>query len=139
MISNFFFLTPTASLSFADDHYAAITKHIQLINSSPPGSPSHTSSQSYLQSPSPPGRGSFSRSKVRKVMVTSMLGGTMMMKEHSRLWGYLSGKPGDSTRPVGLVKLREQSEPEMKTQTQNVYEETYFFIETYIYSSVWLV
>lgn len=79
---------------------------------SPPGSPSHTSSQSYLQSPSPPGRGSFSKSKVRKVRVTSMLGGTMMIKEHSRLWGYLSGKPGDSMRPEGLVKFREQSEPE---------------------------
>lgn len=82
----------------------------------PPGSPSHTSSQSYLQSPSLPGRGSFSRSKVRKVRVTSMLGGTMIMKEHSRLWGYLSGKPGDSMRPEGLVKLREQSEPRKERQ-----------------------
>ena len=79
--------------------------------SSPPGSPSHTSSQSYLHSPSLPGRGSFSRSKVRKLRVTSMLGGTMMMKLHSRLWGYLSGNPGDSMRPVGLVKFWEQSEP----------------------------
>ncbi|TNN72111.1 hypothetical protein EYF80_017688 [Liparis tanakae] len=73
------------------------------LDVSPPGSPSHTSSQSYLQSPSPPGKGSFSRSKVRKVRVTSMLEGTMMMKEHSRLWGYLSGKPGDSMSPVGLI------------------------------------
>lgn len=45
-----------------------------------------------------------------------MLGGTTMIKEHSRLWGYLSGKPGDSMRPVGLVKFREQSEPERETQ-----------------------
>lgn len=52
--------------------------------------------------------------------MTSILGGTMMMKAHSRLWGYLSGNPGDSTRPVGLVKLREQSEPGMKTEKQNV-------------------
>lgn len=34
-----------------------------------------------------------------------------MMKVHSRLWGYLSGKPGDSITPDGLVKFREQSEP----------------------------
>lgn len=40
-----------------------------------------------------------------------MPGGTMMMKWHSRLWGYLSGYPGDSMRPVGLVKFWEQSEP----------------------------
>ena len=40
-----------------------------------------------------------------------MLGGTMMMKEHSRLWGYLSGKPGESMMPEGMVKLREQSDP----------------------------
>lgn len=63
-------------------------------------------------------------------MVRSMLGGTMMMKEHSRLWGYLSGKPGDSMRPEGLVKLREQSEPGMKTQRQNVYKETYIKLKT---------
>lgn len=78
---------------------------------SPCGRPSHTSSQSYLHSPSEPCKGSFSRSKVRKVRVTSMWGGTMMMKVHSRLWGYLSGKPGDSITPDGLVKFREQSEP----------------------------
>ncbi|TNN57564.1 hypothetical protein EYF80_032230 [Liparis tanakae] len=41
--------------------------------------PSHTSSQSYLQSPSPTSKGSFSRSKVRKVSVTSMWGGAMIM------------------------------------------------------------
>lgn len=35
----------------------------------------------------------------------------MMMKVHSRLWGYLSGKPGDSITPDGLVKFLEQSEP----------------------------
>lgn len=45
-----------------------------------------------------------------------MLGGTTMMKEHSRLCGYLSGKPGDSMRPEGLVKLREQSEPGTETR-----------------------
>lgn len=78
---------------------------------SPCGRPSHTSSQSYLHSPSEPCKGSFSRSKVRKVRVTSMWGGTMMMKVHSRLWGYLSGKPGDSITPDGLVKFLEQSEP----------------------------
>lgn len=89
-----------------------------MQNYSPPGSPSHTSSQSYLQSPSPPGRGSFSRSNVRKVRVISMLVGTTMMKEHSRLWGYLSGKPGDSMKPEGLVKLREQSEPGETIQQQ---------------------
>ncbi len=78
---------------------------------SPCGRPSHTSSQSYLHSPSEPCKGSFSRSKVRKVRVTSMWGGTMMMKVHSRLWGYLSGKPGDSITPDGVVKFLEQSEP----------------------------
>lgn len=78
---------------------------------SPCGRPSHTSSQSYLHSPSEPCKGSFSRSNVRKVRVTSMWGGTMMMKVHSRLWGYLSGKPGDSITPDGLVKFLEQSEP----------------------------
>lgn len=98
---------------------------------SPPGSPSHTSSQSYLQSPSPPGRGSFSRSKVRKVRVTSMLGGTTMIKEHSRLWGYLSGKPGDSMRPEGLVKFREQSEPEGEGQKRNGYKKEWHWSYCY--------
>lgn len=103
-----------------------IQKCIKSVHVLPPGRPSHTSIQSYLQSPSPPGRGSFSRSKVRKVRVTSMLGGTIMMKKHSRLCGYLSGKPGDSMRPVGLVKLREQSEPGVKKTRQNVYLEIKF-------------
>lgn len=49
-----------------------------------------------------------------------MLDGTMMMKEHIRLWGYLSGKPGDSMRPEELVKLREQSEPEGGKKTLTV-------------------
>lgn len=48
-----------------------------------------------------------------------MLGGTTIIKEHSRLWGYLSGKPGDSMRPEGLVKFREQSEPEAETDVMN--------------------
>lgn len=46
---------------------------------SPCGRPSQTSNQSYLQSPSPTSRGSFSRSKVRKVRVMSMRGGAMIM------------------------------------------------------------
>lgn len=51
--------------------------------------------------------------------MTSMLGGTTIIKEHSKLWGYLSGKPGDSMRPEGLVKFREQSEPEGETGIMN--------------------
>lgn len=51
--------------------------------------------------------------------MTSILGGTTIIKEHSRLWGYLSGKPGDSMRPEGLVKFREQSEPEAETDVMN--------------------
>lgn len=41
------------------------------------------------------------------------------MKVHSRLWGYLSGKPGDSITPDGLVKFLEQSEPEEKQKWKN--------------------
>lgn len=55
-----------------------------------------------------------------------MLDGTMMIKEHSRLWGYLSGKPGDSMRPEELVKLREQSEPD-KEKILKVIENTQLF------------
>lgn len=100
---------------------------------SPCGRPSHTSSQSYLHSPSEPCKGSFSRSNVRKVRVTSMWGGTMMMKVHSRLWGYLSGKPGDSITPDGLVKFLEQSEPggrEIRKYMKTA-AETYCMCETW--------
>lgn len=52
---------------------------VHVVSVSPCGKPSHTSSQSYLQSPSPTSRGSFSRSKVRKLRVMSMWGGAMIM------------------------------------------------------------
>lgn len=78
---------------------------------SPAGKPSQISSQSYRQMAPGGGVGSGSMAKLSNSTTISDILGAKIMKVHSRLLGYFSGKPGVFMRPRGAVKLVEHSGP----------------------------
>lgn len=84
--------------------------------SSPAGSPSQISSQSYRHRAPGGGVVSGSRLKLLKSITISVILGAMIMKVHSRLLGYFSGKPGVWMTPVGAEKFLEHSGPEWKRE-----------------------
>lgn len=78
---------------------------------SPAGKPSQISSQSYRQRAPGGGVVSGSMSKLSNSTTISVILGAKIIKVHSRLLGYFSGKPGVLMTPLGAVKFLEHSGP----------------------------
>lgn len=81
------------------------------LRPSPAGKPSQISNQSYRQMAPGGGVVSGSMSKLSNSTTISDILGAKIMKVHSRLLGYFSGKPGVLMTPRGAVKLVEHSGP----------------------------